>query len=545
MSSISFPNREVIQLRTETRHKVMPAVSLNNVYAGLTFPQHPHLADNNWSNAHQDAQCTESVGLTGPTSDTLRMIKQHNPYGFMPIMVCNSNDLMVGIALEERYKLVVFDTECRILAVGDLGPFTGIGFGTAYFFLDSTDKAICINPSTNSLECFETNVSRQSHDTANTPVQTLDPLWTSMNIVTLITGSPEDNGLYCALPVWSIVGNLYWVCLQGKYNFADGTLTSPAYVAVVSINDAGVTELKACVTLGGQWLWNSISSNQGGIFVVTNGIYSGGGNTNVGYLHYFGYDVANSSITENWSETPTYESCGLLKPGQLNIGSGTTPSLFETEDGTSMVAITDNAYPKMHVLAYKISTGSLAAEVPVLPRMRGANEASLIVGNGRIIYGNNFGHVFTEPYSQLVSNEPGLGLVHVTSDGDTHTGTVTWENKHISVFGMSMLARTSGIIFAHIGNWNVPDAESKGAVYYISAFDSWDGREIWRIPVGQGREHCKDYGGIYFDQSGTKIFIGTNCYLVSVQNYTPIVTPGSGSTPTKPVTEGSGKKARL
>ena len=208
MSSISFPNREVIQLRTETRHKVMPAVSLNNVYAGLTFPQHPHLADNNWSNAHQDAQCTESVGLTGPTSDTLRMIKQHNPYGFMPIMVCNSNDLMVGIALEERYKLVVFDTECRILAVGDLGPFTGIGFGTAYFFLDSTDKAICINPSTNSLECFETNVSRQSHDTANTPVQTLDPLWTSMNIVTLITGSPEDNGLYCALPVWSIVGNL-------------------------------------------------------------------------------------------------------------------------------------------------------------------------------------------------------------------------------------------------------------------------------------------------------------------------------------------------
>ena len=538
MSSISFPKREVIQLRTETRHKVMPAVSLNNVYADLDLPQHPQLAENNWSNAHQDAQCTESVKLTGPTSDTLRMIKQHNPYGFMPIMVCNSNDLMVGIAFEEEYKLVVFDTECRILAVGDLGPLPGEGFGTAYFFLDSSDKAICINPSTNSLDCFPTNVSC---DTAGTSVQTLDRLWTSGNIVTLVTGSPANNGLYCALPVWSIFKNLYWVCLSGKYNFTNGTLTSPAYVTVVSINDGGETELEASVTLDDEWLFNSISSDEGGIFVVTNGVNSGG--ANVGYLHYFGYNITANTITENWSEPPTYEGCRLLKPGQLNTGSGTTPSLFETEDGTSMVAITDNAYPKMHVLAYKISTGSLAAEVPVLPRMRGANDASLIVAKGRIIYENNFGHVFTEPYSQLVSNEPGLGLVHVTPDGATYKGSVTWENNHnISVFGMSMLARESGIVFAHTGNWNVPDAETKGAVYYMSAYDAWDGREIWRIPVGQGREHCKDYGGLYFDRSGTKIFIGTQRYLVSVQNYTPMVTPGSGSAPTKPVTKGSGKK---
>ena len=540
MSSISFPKREVIQLRTETRHKVMPAVSLNNVYAGLTFPQHPHLADNNWSNGHQDSQCSESVGLTGPTSDTLRMIKQHNPYGFVPIMVCNSNNLMAGISVEDVYKFVVFDTECCILAVGDLGPLVG-ELGTAYFFLDNADKAICIKPSANSLVCFPTrNVSRE---VAGTSVQTLDPLWTSANIVTLVTGSPDaDNGLYCTLPVWSAVGNLYWVCLSGKYNFANGTLTSPAYVAVVSINDAGDTELKASMTLDGQWIANSIASDEGGIFLVTNGVKSGGGSSNVGYMHYFGYDLTNQTIMEKWSETPTYESCGLLKPGQLNIGSGTTPSLFETEDGTPIVAITDNAYPKMNVLAYKISTGREIAKVPVLPNMRGANDASLIVAKGRIIYENNFGHVYTEPYSQLVSNEPGLGLVRVIPDGATHKGMVKWENNHISVFGMSMLARESGIVFAHVGNWNVPDAESKGAVYYLSAFDAWDGREIWRIPVGQGREHCKDYGGVYFDRSGTKMFMGTQRYLVSVQNYTPMVPPESRSAPTKLAAKGPKKK---
>ena len=200
---------------------------------------------------------------------------------------------------------------------------------------------------------------------------------------------------------------------------------------------------------------------------------------------------------------PIYENSGFLKPGQLIIGSATTPSLFRADDDcTPLVAIADNAYPKINVLAYNGSTGSEVSQVPVLPNMRGAIENSLKVALGRIIYENFFGHVYEDPYSQLVSNEPGLGLIHITSgeDPDTYLGTVSWENNHVSFLGMCVLARDSGIIFAHVGNWNVPDAETKGAVYYLSAFDSWDGREIWRIPLGQGRQYCNDYGGIYFSR---------------------------------------------
>ena len=96
---------------------------------------------------------------------------------------------------------------------------------------------------------------------------------------------------------------------------------------------------------------------------------------------------------------------------------------------------------------------------------------------------------------------------------------------HLPIFGMSQLARKSGVIFGNTGDWNVADATSKGALYSISAIDSWDGREIWRIPLGQGREYCRDYGGVYFNRTdsdkakGTSIFIGTERFLVSVQNY--------------------------
>ena len=64
----------------------------------------------------------------------------------------------------------------------------------------------------------------------------------------------------------------------------------------------------------------------------------------------------------------------------------------------------------------------------------------------------------------------------------------------------------------------------EGPVYYILAIDSFDGRVIWRIPIGRGHPYCHGYGGIYFDRGGDKIFMGTNNFLVSIQDYkeTPV-----------------------
>ena len=156
--------------------------------------------------------------------------------------------------------------------------------------------------------------------------------------------------------------------------------------------------------------------------------------------------------------------------------------------------------------------------------MRGCDEASLIGVNGRVVVENNFGHTTDFPHSQYVANEPGIALIQVEQDCHRKTETI-WDNDHLNVFGMSMLARQSGVIFANTGDWNVAEASTKGALYSISAIDSWDGREIWRLPLGQGRGYCRDYGGIYFNRtdsasgSGINLFMGAESFLVSVQNY--------------------------
>lgn len=98
---------------------------------------------------------------------------------------------------------------------------------------------------------------------------------------------------------------------------------------------------------------------------------------------------------------------------------------------------------------------------------------------------------------------------------------VIWEDKINTVFGMSMLARKSGIIYAYRGDWSGEISATKGPMYYINAIDSWDGRVIWRVPVGRGKDFRHDYGGIYFNKAGDRIYVGTQKYIVCVQNALP------------------------
>ena len=60
---------------------------------------------------------------------------------------------------------------------------------------------------------------------------------------------------------------------------------------------------------------------------------------------------------------------------------------------------------------------------------------------------------------------------------------------------MTMLCRASGLIFATTGDWSGDNAAVDGAMYYMTCKDSYDGRVIWRLPMGVGRTFAHDYGG--------------------------------------------------
>lgn len=438
-------------------------------------------------------------------------------------MTCNRQNQMVAVSVGLGLtRLIVFNSECEILSATRVGVVKDIhSFAGGYFFLDSDDNAVVV--SNNKLASFPTSNVRKQDE-----VYSLDANWTSDDLVALITKQLKaDNRLYIGMPVWQTEdpNPLYWVLLAGKYDFDTCTLESSAYVAVVQITpdsakpDGCITRVIDSMELKNEWNNNTIAVSSQGVFFVTNGCDKTGACT-CGYLYSVGFDAAAGKLKTNWKKP--YKNSGYLKTGQKNIGSGTTPTLFDGIDGTGYVAITDNAYPQMNVVVYKQDCGTPVSEVPVFPKMRGCDEASLIGVKGRVIVENNFGHTLDFPHSQYVANEPGIALIQVEQDGKSEA---IWDNDHLIPFGMSMLARKSGVIFANTGDWNVPESSTKGALYSISAIDSWDGREIWRLPLGQGRKYCRDYGGVYFNRTdsdqgtGTSIFIGTESFLVSVQNY--------------------------
>lgn len=514
---------------------VPSAVSTKNIFAGLPVPQNPRLGKNNWSSPHQDSYCTESVSLTGPTSPHLKLIIQENRYGFTPCMVCNENNQMIGISLNESeiFHLIVFDASCRILAKASTNLYHKNSFGGGYFYQDNNDNTIAIHFN-NSLASYPTSKVEDKGEPYN-----LSPLWVSDNIVKLVTGSSKNNSLYSAMPVWdSSNPNLYWCLLAGEYDYTNQkpTLTSCAYMAVVQIvpdnQGNATTTLMASYKLDNQWNNNTFSVDENGAYFVTNGVThndeEGYDPSTEGFCWGLRYNASEQKI-EQIFRSP-YENCGWLKTGQKNIGSGTTPTLLKAGDGTPCVAITDNATPRMNVVVFNRIDGSLLKQTPVFPDRRSCDEASLIGINNRLVVENNFGHTATPYQSQLVMNEPGLAMLTVTDDAphnkepvNSQTSELLWEDSRNTFFAMTMLARESGIIFAHTADWSDAISATEGAMYYISAIDSWNGRVIWRIPLGRGSEFCHDYGGIYFNRSvgngeSNGIFMGTRKYLVSIQN---------------------------
>ena len=509
-------------LLTEQLYNVKPAASLCNDFADTTIPQNPGLAENNWSGSHQDSYCSESVSLEGPTSDKLRIITRYNPYGFAPIMGCNQHNVMVGMSFSDGYfHLITFDTECNILTTNRTGKgFQDISSGSfagGYFFLDQDDNAIAVG--NNKIKAYPTGRVGE-----NRKIGTLRLLWKTSSVVTAITGN-DDNVLYSTMPVWSEAQNTYWCLLGGRYNVSDKkdvTITESAYIAVVhvptsSTDGRNITpQVLAKMELNrpfAQYNNNTFAATEDSAVFVTNGLDQYGRCTS-GFCYRVKYE--SNALQVVW-QAP-YENSGFLKPGMKNVGSGTTPTVMVDTTGNRLVAITDNAYPRMNVVAYNYSNGRKRLEEPVFSNMLGSNEASVIGVRNSIYVPNNFGHTVSFTESQYVSNEPGLTKVEVGANIEDGSTTI-WEQNRYTFFAMNMLARKSGIIFAHSAEWCDEESAIDGGVYYILAIDSFDGRVIWRIPIGRGRKYCHEYGGIYFDRIGDKIFMGTNNYLVSIQNY--------------------------
>src|SRR5207302_1485699 len=97
----------------------------------------------------------------------------------------------------------------------------------------------------------------------------------------------------------------------------------------------------------GEQIGNSFASDEtGGVYIVTDTA-----------LYRF---VAGTDGAPVLSWRSSYPNDGIAKPGQTEVGSGTTPTVMTNGD----VAITDNADP-IDVVVFRRSDGSQVCAVPL------------------------------------------------------------------------------------------------------------------------------------------------------------------------------------
>ena len=89
----------------------------------------------------------------------------------------------------------------------------------------------------------------------------------------------------------------------------------------------------------------------------------------------------------------TYDRGSSTKPGAINQGSGTTPSLLDVpcSDGSirKLVGITDNADDRVNLVVYDRLTGEAIVTEPLFESGHSVSENSLIAHGRSFIVENN------------------------------------------------------------------------------------------------------------------------------------------------------------
>ena len=209
-----------------------------------------------------------------------------------------------------------------------------------------------------------------------------------------------------------------------------------------------------------------------------------------------------------------YRNAGVQKTGQINAGSGTTPTLLwdasakrrPRSTAPAYVAITDNADP-MDVVVYR--AGKLAkgqrrtvCTVPVFAKGASATENSLIAMGDSLIVENNFGYDLVA-WNDVIGGGLKIGgdLNKVSSPGVTKITirpggkgcTVAWRNTTVSAPSVVPKGDSAnGLVYLFE---NVKDP-SGADPWYWTALDARTGKVAWKQQAGHGGLYNNHYAGI-------------------------------------------------
>ncbi len=226
--------------------------------------------------------------------------------------------------------------------------------------------------------------------------------------------------------------------------------------------------------------------------------------------------AADGSPLPTWAEQ--YDRGVRVKPGQLNQGSGTTPTLM----GTRFVTINDNPEPQMHVLVYRraaqVNKSRLICAEPVFQPFRSASFNSLIATNHSISIENNFGFRSVISTAFGGTTQPGITRIDLDDDGDTCHA--VWTNDQESVPNVvSQASLLTGLEYTYSKDPSPADAPRTDP-WYFTAVDFHTGETVFKVLAGTGILYNSNYSSVYLGPDGRTAYVGVLAGLVRIhENY--------------------------
>jgi hypothetical protein len=421
-------------------------------------PQNPFMAPNGLSEIHDDGWQTDVNWWGGPLGNQPQQVSNYLNRDCGSITFDRQGRVIsvcVGVSGPELYMfdpgtletLASFQLPTRQHAPSNLfQDFTGGG----YFYLDNQDRVIAGTTTHHIFVIAETAGApgfALVHDYSLTSVLTASEDITS--------ALPDSNGL-----LWFVT----------KTDGVVGTLNlSSGQTHAVHLGNGADGEIE-----------NSFATDQnGGVYIATNR-----------KLYRFG---AGSDGVPKIVWQVTYPNSGEHKPGQVDDGTGTTPTVM----AGGYVNITDNADP-MDIMVYRTAARTTkprqVCQVPIFSKGASADENSLISAGRIMIAENNYG--YNDPTSvQGKTTSPGFVRVDLNANGNgCHT---VWTNTTESApTVVSKLALANGLVYSYT-------TDSNGD-WYWTALDVRTGQVVYKILAGNGIGYNNNYSGISISPSDTE-----------------------------------------
>jgi outer membrane protein assembly factor BamB len=435
----------------------------------LEVPQHPRLAANGLSSMHNDGWATDAYAGPGPLGESPQVDTAWYGVEECATLAFDSRERLVALcgSISGPALHVLDPDSMRPRATMELPGRRDNGNGKrpwedpcggAYFFLDDQDRAVVAT-------------TERSVVVVTTADGDGEPDLTVHATYDLSEQVPEDDCLVALMPDWE--GRTWYATEDGRVGFVDpGT------------GRATVLEL-------GEEIANSFSVAKEGVYVVTSHA-----------LYQLGADRARRPVVR-W-RTP-YDRGTQVKPGQLSRGSGTTPTVLPG----GLVAIADNAEPRMNVQFYDTGSGDLVCQRAVFADGASATDNSLVaVGDGVVVENN---HGYRNPLSTLLGFTPEGGLARVdVAGGDCE---LVWTSEAIAPTSVAKVSLANGLVYAYAKRSSRLGVNA----WYFTALDAGTGRTVWSVRTGIGTMFNNHYSAVTLGPDGSA-YVATLAGLVRVRD---------------------------